>query len=472
MNHSFGKLVRMVLAFGVGVSSVSWQATSLMSDKWQAFGAGAAFSDIKNSPYKASIEFLAERGVVSGYADGTFKPTAKINRAEILKIILEATVKDDIGHSLDCFRDVRGDWYAKYVCYAKEKGIVSGYPDNTFKPSQNVTMAEALKMGIESFPVTVPEAGEPWYKKYVEFSHNNNIFSRYSIMPQGFMTRGQMAYLIHQLLLNQEGTKKFTGVRDSRSAGCGKAKPSPTPTSSTISGVVRHYITDVPSGYSKDTPISLVFAFHGRTNPNTQVREYYKVEEASKGKAIFIYPAGLPEEGPNRSWSDPGDKANNLRDFKLFDQLLEEFSNNYCIDLDQVYVVGHSLGAWFTNSLACARGNVIRAIGSVGGGTTINECTGPVAAMIMHNPKDNLAPFSTGITARDQLLKQDQCSAKTKPVEPLDLNCVAYQGCNETAPVIWCPHTDSTEYGGAYYPHTWPDHAGEEIWKFFESLGK
>ena len=77
--------------------------------------------------------------------------------------------------------------------------------------------------------------------------------------------------------------------------------------------------------------------------------------------------------------------------------------------MDEIYVVGHSLGAWFTNSLACARGNVIRAIGSVGGGTTINDCSGPTAAIIMHNPKDRLSSFGEGLRARDQLLKQNHC---------------------------------------------------------------
>ncbi len=461
----------MALAFGIGVSSVSWQASA----------AALPFSDISGSEYKDSIVFLHERGVVEGYQDGTFKPEAKINRAEILKIILEASlrslasdeasVSEDIGHSLNCFPDVRAEWFAKYVCYAQEQGIVKGYPDGKFKPAQNVNLVEGLKMGIESFPVTLGSASDPWYQKYIDFVHDNNIFSRYSVLPQGFMTRGQMAYLIHKLILDKEGTQKFTGVHKNLSAGCGKTPPSPAPTSFVVDGLRRHTITVIPSGYSKDKPINLVFAFHGRTNPNTQVRGYYKVEEASKGKAIFIYPAGLPEEGPSRSWSDPGDKASDLRDFKLFDQLLQEFSDSYCIDLDHVYVVGHSLGAWFTNSLSCARGNVLRAIGSVGGGTTINECAGPVAAMIMHNPKDNLAPYSTGLVARDQLLKQDQCGSKTVPVEPLDLNCVAYQGCNPVAPVVWCPHNDSTEWGGAYYPHTWPDHAGSDIWKFFEGLG-
>ena len=462
MNIHLPKIQNFLIAFLV-FGSVLWFSV-------QTSEAQEIFPDIQDSPYKTSIEFLYNRGIVQGYPDGTFGPDLEINRAEIMKIILEASFEADIGHKLNCFPDVRGDWFAKYVCLAKEEGIIEGYPDGYFRPAQKVNMAEAMKMGIESFPVIVQETGDPWYKKYVEFAHNNNIFSKYGVMPQKNMTRGEMAYLIHQLMLDKENIKKFTGVRDSKSAGCGKNKPSPTPTSSVVNGLTRNYITVIPNSYDKDTPIKLIFAFHGRTNSNEMVRGYYKVEQASNGKAIMIYPSGLPEETSPRGWSDPGDPADKLRDYALFDKLLEEFSNNYCIDLDQVYVVAHSLGAWFTNSLGCFRGNVIRAIGTVGGGTTLGNCTGPVAAIVMHNPKDRLVPFSHGETARNQLISQNQCSQNTVPVEPRNYNCVAYQNCNENAPLIWCPHNDDTAYNGSYYPHTWPDNAGSEIWKFFESL--
>jgi len=289
-------------------------------------------------------------------------------------------------------------------------------------------------------------------------------------MPQKNMTRGEMAYLIHQLMLDKENIKKFTGVRNSKSSGCGKNPPNPQISSAVVSGLTRNFITVIPNSYNKDTPIKFIFAPHGRTNSNEMVRGYYKVEQASQGKAIFVYPSGLPEATSPRNWSDVGDPSDKLRDFALFDKIYEEFTNNYCIDLDHVYVVGHSLGAWFTNTLSCARGNVIRAIGSVGGGTTINNCTGPVSAMVMHNPKDRLAPFSQSETTRDQLISQNQCSSRTVATEPRQYNCVAYQDCNEIAPLIWCPHNDDTGYGGVYYPHTWPDSAGSEIWKFFEGL--
>lgn len=158
------------------------------------------------------------------------------------------------------------------------------------------------------------------------------------------------------------------------------------------------------------------------------------------------------------------------RDVAVFDQLLKEFSENYCIDLDRVYIVGHSLGSWFTNSLACARGDVIRASGSLGGGTTTLECSGPVAAITMHNPKDDLSPFSDGIKARDLHLKQNACGTATVNYSsPEKAHCVEYTDCTSGAPVVWCPHTEDRSWGD-YYPHGWPRWTGAEIWSFFQGL--
>jgi len=149
--------------------------------------------------------------------------------------------------------------------------------------------------------------------------------------------------------------------------------------------------------------------------------------------------------------------------------LVKEFENNYCIDQDQIFVVGHSLWAWFTNSLSCARGDVIRAMGSVGGGTTINTCNWPVAAIIMQNPDDNLSPYGAWVVARDQLLRQNSCWQQTQPYGEVG-NCVIYTDCQKNAPVIRCPYTDSIDSRGKYYPHMWPDYAGNSLIDFFENL--
>lgn len=428
-------------------------------------------SDIQGHQYQESIEYLESQSIVGGYPDGTFKPNQSINRAEMLKILMEAFSDDEIESNFGCFKDVEAQWFAKYICNAKEKGIVQGYATGNFRPGQKVNMAEALKMGIETFDLNSDQyKGDEWFEQYVEFAHQNNIFSKYSYLPSRQMTRGEMSFFIHQLILNKKGSQLLTGKRNAKSMGCGVNPPQTAPTKSTVNGVEREYITVIPKNYNSNKPLKLIFAFHGRTNPNTQVRGYYKVEQAAGDQAIMIYPAGLPAGGNSRNWSDPGDAPDQLRDFTLFDQLLEEFSNNYCIDLDEVYVVGHSLGAWFTNSLACFRGNVIRGIGSLGGGTTVGNCTGPVASMIWHNPKDRLVAFSQGEAARDQYIRQNQCSYESVSVDPVKGNCVQYNNCYTDAPLIWCPHNVDYDYRGTYYPHTWPNFTGQEIWRFFESL--
>ena len=428
------------------------------------------FTDIANHKYRSSIEFLSNRGVVQGYGNGTFWPDNTVTRAELLKIVLESST-DDLDGRLNCFSDVDPESRpAKYACYAKLKGILNGYADNTFKPNQTITVSESLKVTLNTFHKAGgdPGAGK-WYDPYFDFVHNNNIFSKYALRADVPMTRGMMAYLVHQLILEKEGKRTFDGVRDVESLGCDMPKPVVAPTEINVNGVVRHVITDVGKNYDPSKPTKLIIAFHGRTNPNSMVRTYYKIQQASQGNAIIVYPAWLPEGGPSRNRSNGGDKSDNLRDFAFFDRIVEEMSAKYCINKDEIYVVWHSLGAWFTNSLACARGDVIRAIGSVGGGTTINNCSGPAAAIIMHNPLDALATFKSGLTARDQLLEQNSCGTETVKVGPANGNCEMYTNCQTGAPVIRCPHTDNYE-GKTYYTHTRPDFAGQEIWNFFTSL--
>ncbi len=428
--------------------------------------------DIQNHKYRDSIQYLYDNWVVQWYPDGNFRPDREINRAEIMKIILEASIWSTFEESNDCFLDVKNERFAKYVCYAKSKNMVKWFDDGNFKPYQSVTIAEALKMWVEWFWKNVQSVWnwEPWYQGYLNFVHNNNIFSKYVVFPWKNMTRGEMAYLVHQLMLEKEGKIRFDNQRKSGSAGCGKEKPSKTPTSSVFNWVVRNYITVVWNKYNKNNPIKLIFAFHGRTNSNEMVRSYYWIEKETNGNAIIIYPSWLPEESSPRNRSNPWDKKSNLRDFALFDQILKDFEENYCIDKDQIFVVWHSLWARFTNSLSCARGDVIRAIWSVGWWTTINECSGPVASIIMQHPDDNLSPYREWVVARDQMLKQNSCGPETVPIWPEPLNCVKYTNCLSDAPVIWCPHSDSTDSRWKYYPHTWPDNAWKEIIKFFESL--
>lgn len=430
----------------------------------------ANFIDTIWNRYEASINRLQDMKIISWYPGNLYKPDQWISRAEIVTILIRAANIPLITWSKDCFPDVKSwDRFAEYVCTAKQSWIIVWYKDGTFRPYQTVSLIEWLKIGIESFKIVTTQAdNEPWYQRYISFAHHNNIFSQYDFFPESAMTRGMMAHLTASII--NQGTTPWSFLRTNNSAGCTKSQPLTTPTSIEVNWAQRSIITDLGKNYNQTQPTKLVIAFHGRTNPNTLVRTYYKVDKASDGNIIMVYPSWLPEAWPTRSRQNPWDKPDSLRDYAFFDRIVEEFSEQYCINKDEIYIVWHSLWAWFTNTLACARGNVIRAIGSVGGSITAKTtCTWPTSAIIMHHPDDNLASFAGGEAARDALLKQNQCDiSKTKSTWPEWGNCIAYTSCISWSEVIRCAHSDSIE-NGRYYPHTRPDFAGKAIRDFFSS---
>ncbi|MBI5817022.1 MAG: S-layer homology domain-containing protein [Candidatus Yonathbacteria bacterium] len=108
------------------------------------------FNDVKTSNWAAPyVQAAFVWNIVAGYADGTFKPDQLINRAEALRILLDAAkVKVDSSASVGgTFPDIaKGAWYVNYVNYAAANKIVSGYKDGTFGPGNNVTRGEVAKI--------------------------------------------------------------------------------------------------------------------------------------------------------------------------------------------------------------------------------------------------------------------------------------------------------------------------------------
>ncbi len=129
------------------------------------------------------------------------------------------------------------------------------------------------------------------------------------------------------------------------SQGCGRLAPKTPPTSLMVAGRRRQFILVVPKDKSTGEPQRLVFAFHGRTNNNAKVRGYYDLERHTAQPTLFVYPNGLKDRSGRFTWSAPRDPAHALRDYAFFDALLAEIGNRYCVTLDHVYIVGHSLGA-------------------------------------------------------------------------------------------------------------------------------
>lgn len=148
----------------------------------------APFPDVNSSHtnWKA-ISFMYQNDVFTGYPDGTFQPEKVLNRAEQLKVyMLLHGISPDAPTYNNCFPDVADEWFARYVCYAYENGIVEGYPDGLFRPAQEVNKVEALKMlaelqGWEAMePETAPYSDVPtgeWFTKYVYFAMEHYLLS-------------------------------------------------------------------------------------------------------------------------------------------------------------------------------------------------------------------------------------------------------------------------------------------------------
>ncbi|PCC67273.1 Poly(3-hydroxybutyrate) depolymerase [Nannocystis exedens] len=244
---------------------------------------------------------------------------------------------------------------------------------------------------------------------------------------------------------------------------CGQPPPFTGVMAQTIeaAGVERDYDLVIPESYDPDTAYPLVFAWHGRGGNGELARLYFKVEEASAGQAIFVYPDGLPlpDMDNQTGWDLAGDGG----DVALFDAILADVGARLCIDPARVFSTGHSFGGYMSNTLGCARGGTVRAIAPVAGGGPFGACTGQVAAWIVHGTGDTTVPLSQGEGARDHWLSTNSCGDTTTPVEPAP--CVAYDDCASGFPVHWCQH-DEPDLGG----HGWPAWAGPAIWSFFTAL--
>ncbi len=120
------------------------------------------FSDLRPDHwcYNKIVDF-EERGYVTGYDDGEFKPDRIITRAEYVTIVNNffgyATSAENTAKFSDVSED---DWFEPYVSEAVKRGYISGYPDGTFRPYEPIRRQEAtvilskiLNIHDEDYPV-------------------------------------------------------------------------------------------------------------------------------------------------------------------------------------------------------------------------------------------------------------------------------------------------------------------------------
>jgi hypothetical protein len=100
--------------------------------------------------YSDEVIELSASGIVNGYSDATFRPGNEVTRAEVVVMLSRLLLAlDDTGtaSSSRTFSDVStGQWYSDAVFELADREIVNGYSDSTFRPGNNVTRAEIAVM--------------------------------------------------------------------------------------------------------------------------------------------------------------------------------------------------------------------------------------------------------------------------------------------------------------------------------------
>lgn len=167
----------------------------------------AQLDDARGTTASTAVQFLVEQGIVEGYMDGTFKPEQEINRAEFLKIVLQAAdIKGNECEQLS-YSDVSADaWYYDVICDATAQNIVEGYPDGTFRPSENINLAEASKIvaKVNELETEVTDLSEAWYQPFIRALQSNKVVSETLQEITQKVSRGEMAQMVWGLSTGNE----------------------------------------------------------------------------------------------------------------------------------------------------------------------------------------------------------------------------------------------------------------------------
>jgi hypothetical protein len=118
--------------------------------RWQDIRA-KPFSDVlKSDWYEEAITHAAAAGVISGYPDGSFKPNDNLTRMETAVLLAHAVNGQVIVTGNSSFTDIHdNEWGAAILGWMENQGLISGYPDGSFKPDRPITRAEFAQLLVK-----------------------------------------------------------------------------------------------------------------------------------------------------------------------------------------------------------------------------------------------------------------------------------------------------------------------------------
>lgn len=172
---------------------------------------GNSFSDInENIFYSESVKDMASRGIISGYLDGTFKPGENISRGQAAKFLANALKLNTKNVKDPGFTDVsKSNQFYGHIAALVNAGIIKGYTDDTFKPTENLTRAQMAQYLVLGFNLEQSATKSPftdvnqklWHAKYIQALYTNKITkgkTATTFEPDALVTRGEATAFIHR----------------------------------------------------------------------------------------------------------------------------------------------------------------------------------------------------------------------------------------------------------------------------------
>ncbi|MDN4608771.1 S-layer homology domain-containing protein [Sporosarcina highlanderae] len=177
------------------------------------------FKDIHGHWAKEEIEFLAEKGWIDGYNDGTFKPDVSLTRAQAAKIISSFLILTNTTEPIH-FKDVQsGFWGHDYIVLVAQHNLMNGTGANQFSPNMILTRAQMAQVFYNAGFYTQSAGSDMnsftdvrndyWAHIAIETMRQEGIMAGYGNGRFGIndsITRAQLAAIIYRL--DQKGWNK------------------------------------------------------------------------------------------------------------------------------------------------------------------------------------------------------------------------------------------------------------------------
>ena len=230
-----------------------------------------------------------------------------------------------------------------------------------------------------------------------------------------------------------------------------------------VDGAKREALIWIPPREAGDAPAALVFAFHGHGGNMRHSARSFALHEAWP-EAIIVYPQGLATptplvdtEGKRSGWQiSPG--AQDDRDVKFVDAMLESLRTEHAIDAKRIYAMGHSNGGAFTYLLWSRRPEVFAAYAPVAATPGRGGRPGkPAPAIHIAGRKDDLVKFAWQEETIRFVRRLNVCEEGA--AWEADARCLLYPSAKAAPLVAWI------HPGG----HVYPGEASALIVKFFQT---